>query len=304
MQQDGVAEFSGRHEHPAKDEAGGARIAALHPVHVHKTKERRLQHNCRGDTPGTRGRPGHHGSVLRLHAAPALPKRTALRVKRSKRKLKNDAAHQQLFAKGGAEHRGQDGEIAGVAHACFLDKLAVVGCGIGQQRQHGVGHVANDHLQGQANRDNAGDALPRPTRSPAKRMLALPACHKRTRPKITPPQQRHQKRRRLRGGLEPLDIEVVDRKTRQRRHNVQYRKQNHAQGNIGSDDAKTGKRPNQRIEHATLLKTRHLGTFLFCRQLRNVPKCRQFGTVIVDENRAQCQKPRWARCRTGRCRSD
>ena len=57
-------------------------------------------------------------------------------------------------------------------------------------------------------------------------------------------------------------------------------------GNIGSDDTKTGKRPNQRIEHANLLKTRHLGT------------------VIVDENRAQRQKPRWAKCRTGRCRSD
>ena len=65
-----------------------------------------------------------------------------------------------------------------------------------------------------------------------------------------------------------------------------------------------GERPRHRIEHANLLKTRHLGTFLNCRLKRNVPKCRQFGTVIVDENRAQRQKPRSARCRTGRCRSD
>ena len=178
MQQNRVAKLSGRNEHPAKDEAGGARVATLHPIHVHKTEDRRLQHNRRGDAPGTRGRPGHYGAVLRVRATPALPKWAALRIKRSERKLKNNAAYQQLFAKWGAEHRSQDGEIAGVAHACFLDKLAVVGRSIGQQRQHGIGHVANDHLQGQANHDNAGDALPRPTRSPAERMLALPACHK------------------------------------------------------------------------------------------------------------------------------
>ena len=67
--------------------------------------------------------------------------------------------------------------------------------------------------QGKTNHDNAGDAFPRPTRSPAERVLALPACHKRTRPQITPPQQRHQKRRHLRGSLKQLNVEVIDRKT-------------------------------------------------------------------------------------------
>ena len=133
MQQDRVAELSGRHEHPAKNEAGSARIAALHPVHVHKAEDRRLQYDCRGDAPGTRGRPGHYGAVLRSHETSALPKWAALRVKRSERKLKNDAAHQQLLAKRSAEHRSQDGEIAGVAHACFLDKFTVIGRGLGQQ---------------------------------------------------------------------------------------------------------------------------------------------------------------------------
>ena len=213
MQQDRVAELSGRHEHPTKDEAGGTRVATLHPIHVHKTEDCRLQHNRRGNTPRTWGRPGHHGAVLRARTTPALPKWAALRIKRSERKLKNNAAHQQLFTKWGAEHRSQDGEIAGVAHACFLDKLAVVGRGLGQQRQRGVGHVTNDHLQGKTNHDNAGDAFPRPTRSPAERVLALPACHKRTRPQITPPQQRHQKRRHLRGSLKQLNVEVIDRKT-------------------------------------------------------------------------------------------
>ena len=128
-----------------------------------------------------------------LRATPALPEWAALRIKRSERKLKNNAAHQQLLTKWGAEHRGQDGEIAGVAHARLLDKLAVVGRGIGQQRQHGVGHVTNDYLQGQANHDNAGDAFPRPTRSPAEWAFALPARHEGAGPQITPPQQRHQK---------------------------------------------------------------------------------------------------------------
>ena len=65
VQQDRVAELSSGHEHPAKDQTGGAGVAALHPVHMHKAKDRRLQHNRRGDAPGTRGRPGHHGDVLR-----------------------------------------------------------------------------------------------------------------------------------------------------------------------------------------------------------------------------------------------
>ena len=201
MQQNRVAELSGRHEHPAKDQTGGTRVAALHPVHMHKAKDSRLQHNRRGDTPRVWGRPRYHGAVLRPRATPAFPKRTALRVKRSERKLKNDAAHQQFLAKRSAKHRGQDSQVARVAHARFLDKFTVIGRRLGQQRQHSVGHVANDHLQGQANHDNAGDAFPRPTRSPAKRALALPARHKRARPQITPPQQRHQKRRHLRGSL-------------------------------------------------------------------------------------------------------
>ena len=138
MQQDRVAELSGRHEHPTKDEAGGAGVAALDPVHMHKAEDRRLQHNRRGDAPGTRGRPGHHGAVLRVRAAPALPERTALWIKRTQRKLKNDTAHQQLLAKRGAEHRGQDGQIARVSHACFLDKLAIVCRNLGQQRQHAI----------------------------------------------------------------------------------------------------------------------------------------------------------------------
>lgn len=255
MQQDRVAELSGRHEHPTKDEAGGTRVATLHPIHVHKTEDCRLQHNRRGDTPRAWGRPGQHGAVLRARTTPALPKRTALRIEHSERKLKNNATHQQLFTKWGAEHRSQDGEIAGIAHACFLDKLAVVGRGIGQQRQHGVGHVANDHLQGQANHDNAGDAFPRPTRSPAERALALPARHKRTRPQITPPQQRHQKRCHLRDGLKQLNVEVINRKTHEHRCDAKGGEQNDAQGNIGSDDTKTGKHPNHRIEHANLLKT-------------------------------------------------
>ena len=304
MQQDRVAELSGRHEHRAKNEAGSSRIAALHPVQVHKTEDRRLQHDRRGDTPRARGRPGHHGAVLRARTTPALPKWAALRIKRSERKLKNNAAHQQLFIKWGAENRGQDGQIARVTHARLLDKFAVIGRGLGQQQQHGVGHVANDHLQGKADHDNAGDAPPCFACSPANRALALPARHKRARPKITPPQQRHQKRRHLRGSLKQLNIEVVNRKAHEHRCDAQSGEQNHTQGDIGSDNAKTGKRPNHRIEHANLLKTRHLGTFLNCRQKRNVPKCRQFGTVIVDENRAQCQRPRWAKCRTERCRSD
>ena len=221
MQQDRVAELSSGHEHPAKDQTGGAGVAALHPVHMHKAKDRRLQHNRRGDAPGTRGRPGHHGDVLRPCATPAFPERTALRVKCSERKLKNDTANQQFLAKRSAKHRGQDGQIARVAQACFLDKFTVIGRRLGQQRQHGVGHVANDHLQGQANHDNAGDAFPRPTRSPAEWMLTLPACHKRTRPQITPPQQRHQKRCRLSGSLEPLDIEIVDRIARQHRYGIE-----------------------------------------------------------------------------------
>ena len=255
MQQDRVAELSGRHEHPTKDEAGGTRVATLHPIHVHKTEDCRLQHNRRGDTPRTWGRPGHHGAVLRARTTRALPKWAALRIKRSERKLKNNAAHQQLFTKWGAEHRSQDGEIAGVAHTCFLDKLAVVGRGVGQQRQHGVGHVANDHLQGKANHDNASDALPCSTCSPAERTFTLPARHEGAGPQITPPQQRHQKRRRLSGSLEPLDIEIVDRIARQHRYGIENRKQNHAQGYIGSDNAKTCKRPRHRIEHANLLKT-------------------------------------------------
>ena len=304
MQQDRVAELSGRHEQPTKDEAGGTRVATLHPIHVHKTEDCRLQHNRRGDTPRAWGRPGHYGAVLRTRTTPALPERTALGIKRTQRKLKDNTAHQELFAKRRAEHRGQDGKRTGIAHARFLDKLAVVGRGIGQQRQHGVGHVANDHLQGKTDHDNAGDAFPRPTRSPAERMLALRTRHKRARPQITPPQQRHQKRRRLSGGLKQLNVEVIDRKTHEHRCDAKGGEQNDAQGNIDSDDAKTGKRPRYRIEHASLLKTRYLGTFLNCRQKMNVPKYRQFGTVIVDENRVQCQRPRWAKCRTGRCRSD
>ena len=221
MQQDRVAKLSGRHEHPTKNEAGSARIATLHPVHVHKAEDRRLQHNRRGDTPVTRGRPGHHGAVLRSHETSALPKWAALRVKRSERKLKNIAAHQQLLAKRSAEHRGQDSKKAGIAHARFLDELAIVCRDLGQQRQHGVGHVANDHLQGQADHDNAGNALPRATQSPAKWTLTLPARDKRPRPQITPPQQRHQKRCRLSGSLEPLDIEIVDRIARQHRHGIE-----------------------------------------------------------------------------------
>ena len=138
MQQDRIAKLSGRHEHPTKNEGGGARIAALHPVHVHKAEDRRLQHDCRGDAPGTRGRPGHYGAVLRVRAAPALPERTALWIKRTQRKLKDDAAHQELFAKRRAEHRGQDGKKAGIAHARFLDELAIVCRDLGQQRQHAV----------------------------------------------------------------------------------------------------------------------------------------------------------------------
>ena len=224
MQQDRVAELSGRHEHPTKDEASGTRVATLHPIHVHKTEDCRLQHSRRGDTPRAWSRPGHHGAVPCPRATPSFPERTALRIKRSERKLKNDAAHQQLFTKRSAEHRGQDGQIARVAHARLLDKFAIIGRGIRQQRQHGVGHVANDHLQGQANHDNADDAFPRPTRSLAKRALALPARHKRARPQITPPKQRHQKRRRLSGGLEPLDIEIVDRVARQHRYGIENRK--------------------------------------------------------------------------------
>ena len=72
-------------------------------------------------------------AVLRVRAAPAFPERTALRIKRTQRKLKDDAAYQELFAKRRAEHRGQDGEIAGVAHACFLDKFTVIGRDLGQQ---------------------------------------------------------------------------------------------------------------------------------------------------------------------------
>ena len=221
MQQDRVAELSGRHEHPAKDQTGGAGVAALHPVHVYKAEDRRLQYDCRGDAPSTRSCPGHYGVVLRPRTAPALPERTALRVKRSERKLKNDTAHQQSLAKRSAEHRGQDGQIARVAHARLLDKLAVIGRRLGQQRQHSVGHVANDHLQGKADHDNAGDAPPCFVCSPAKRALALPARHKRARPQITPPQQRHQKRRRLSGSLEPLDIEIVDRIARQHRYGIE-----------------------------------------------------------------------------------
>ena len=131
MQQDRVAKLSGRHEHPTKNEAGSARIATLHPVHVHKAEDRRLQHNRRGDTTVTRGRPGHHGAVLRPCATPAFPERTALRVKCSERKLKNDTAHQQFLAKRSAEHRGQDGQIARVAHARLLDKFAVIGRRLG-----------------------------------------------------------------------------------------------------------------------------------------------------------------------------
>ena len=220
---------------------------------IDKAEDRRLQHDCRGDTPGARSRPGHHGSVLRVCAAPAFPERTALWIKRAQRKLKDDAAHQELFAKRRAEHRGQDGKKAGIAHACFLDKLAVIGRRLGQQRQHSVGHVANDHLQGKADHDNAGDAPPCFVCSPAKRALALPARHEGAGPQIAPPQQRHQKRCRLRGGLKPLNIEVVNRETRQLRHDVQRGEQNHAQGNIGSNNTKTGKRPRYRIEHANLL---------------------------------------------------
>ena len=138
MQQDRVAELSGRHEHPTKDEAGGTRVATLYPIHVHKTEDRRLQHNRRGDTPRAWGRPGHHGATLRAHTTPALPKWAALRIKRSERKLKNNAAHQQLFTKWGAEHRGQDGKKVGIAQACFLDELAIVRRNLGQQRQHAV----------------------------------------------------------------------------------------------------------------------------------------------------------------------
>ena len=237
MQQDRVAELSGGHEHPAKDQTGGAGVAALHPVHMHKAKDGRLQHNRRGDASLVRCRPGHHGDALRPRATPALPERTALRVKCSERKLKNDTAHQQLLAKRSAEHRGQDGQIARVAHARLLDKFAVIGRRLGQQRQHSVGHVANDHLQGKADHDNAGDAPPRFACSPAKRALALPARHKRARPQITPPQQCHQKRRHLRGSLKQLNIEVVNRKTHEHRRDTQSGKQNHAQGNICRDNA-------------------------------------------------------------------
>ena len=138
MQQDRVAELSGGHEHPAKDQTGGAGVAALHPVHMHKAKDGRLQHNRRGDTSLVRRRPGHHGDVLRPRATPTLPERTALRVKCSERKLKNDTAHQQLFTKWGAEHRSQDGKKVGIAQACFLDELAIVRRNLGQQRQHAV----------------------------------------------------------------------------------------------------------------------------------------------------------------------
>ena len=105
---------------------------------MHKAEDRRLQHDCRGDAPGARGRPGHYGAVLRVRAAPTLPERTALWVKRSERKLKNDTAHQQFLAKRSAEHRGQDGKKAGIAHASFLDELAIVCRDLGQQRQHAV----------------------------------------------------------------------------------------------------------------------------------------------------------------------
>ena len=138
MQQDRVAELSGRHEHPTKNEGGSARIAALHPVHMHKAKDGRLQHDCRGDTPRAWGRPGHHGAILRVRAAPALPERTALWIKRTQRKLKDDAAHQELFAKRSAEHCGQDSKKAGIAHARLLDELAIVCRGLGQQRQYAV----------------------------------------------------------------------------------------------------------------------------------------------------------------------
>ena len=255
MQQDRVAELSGGHEHPAKDQTGGAGVAALHPVHMHKAKDGRLQHNRRDDASLVRRRPGHHGDVLRPRATPTLPERTALRVKCSERKLKNNTAHQQLLAKRSADHRGQDGQIARVAHARLLDKFAVIGRRLGQQRQHGVGHVANDHLHGQTDHDNADDALPCRACSPTERALALPARHEGAGPQIAPPQQRHQIRRRLSGSLEPLNIEIVDRIARQHRQGIENRKQNHAQGYIGSDNAKTGKCPNQRIEHANLLKT-------------------------------------------------
>ena len=105
---------------------------------MHKAKDGRLQHDCRGDTPRAWGRPGHYGAVLRVRAAPALPERTTLLIKRTQRKLKDDAAHQQFLAKRRAKHRSQDGKKAGIAHARFLDELAIVCRDLGQQRQHAV----------------------------------------------------------------------------------------------------------------------------------------------------------------------
>ena len=115
---------------------------------MHKAEDHRLQHDCRGDAPGTRSCPGHYGAVLRPRTAPALPERTALWIKRTQRKFKDNAAHQELFAKRRTEHRGQDGKKVGIAHARFLDELTIVCRDLGQQRQHTIAQVANDHLHG------------------------------------------------------------------------------------------------------------------------------------------------------------